>query len=53
MSLVGSIINLTHQGHYIHWGVVQLSVANLVVIGLMIVVFVLAVMIPFPRDRHQ
>ena len=47
--LVGSVVDLNHPGHYVHWGFIQLSVANLVVIGLMIVVFVAAILIPFRR----
>ena len=47
--LVGSLIDLNHPGHYVHWGFIQLSVANLVVIGLMVVVFVAAILIPFRR----
>ncbi len=49
--LVGSVVNLNTPGRYVHWGFIQLSVANLVVIALMIVVFVLAIVIPF--RRHQ
>ena len=47
--LVGSLIDLNHPGHYVHWGFIQLSVANLVLIGLMVVVFVAAILIPFRR----
>ncbi len=47
--LVGSLIDLSHPGHYVHWGFIQLSVANMVVIGLMVVVFVAAILIPFRR----
>ena len=47
--MVGSLINLTGPGHYIHWGFIQISVANLVVIGLMVVVFAAAILIPFRR----
>ncbi|MGW7448423.1 hypothetical protein [Kitasatospora sp. NPDC054795] len=46
-------IDLDGTGHYIHWGVVQISVANLVVIALMILVFVLALLLPFPRGRRR
>ncbi|MGY6018349.1 hypothetical protein [Streptomyces spinosirectus] len=46
-------IDLNGTGHYVHWGVVQLSVANLVVIGLMLVVFVAALLLPFPRGRGR
>lgn len=47
--LFGSLINLHGPGHYIHWGFIQISVANLVVIGLMVVVFFAAILIPFRR----
>jgi hypothetical protein len=49
--LLASLINLNGSGRYIHWGFVQLSVANLVVILLMIAVFVLAILLPFPRRK--
>jgi hypothetical protein len=54
-ALLAALINLNGPGHYIHWGFIQISVANLVVILLMIAVFVLAVMLPFPRRKgpHQ
>lgn len=46
-------INLNHLGHYVHWGVVQISVANLIVIGLMLVIFAAALLLPFPRGRRR
>jgi hypothetical protein len=46
---VGSLIDLNHPGHYLHWGFIQISVANAVVIALMVVVFVAAILIPFRR----
>ncbi|MEV6019251.1 MULTISPECIES: hypothetical protein [unclassified Streptomyces] len=46
-------IDLNGTGHYLHWGVVQISVANLVVIALMIVVFVAALLLPFPHGRRR
>ena len=36
-------------GHYVHWGVIQISVTNLVIILAMLVVFALAIAVPF---RH-
>jgi hypothetical protein len=47
--LVGSLIDLNHPGHYVHWGFIQMSVANLILIGLMVVVFVAAILVPFRR----
>jgi hypothetical protein len=46
-------VGLNGTGHYIHWGFVQLSLANLIVIVLMIVVFVLALVVPFPGHRDR
>ena len=46
-------INLNHHGHYVHWGVIQLSVANLVVIALMVAIFVAALLLPFPKGRDH
>ena len=49
--LMASPLNLNHVGHYVTWGVIQISVANLVVIAAMVVVFLLALLLPFPRGR--
>jgi len=55
--LVASVVNLDRPGHYLHWWVIQLSLANFVVIVLMLVVFALALVVPFPklheRDRPK
>ncbi len=39
--------------HYLHWGFILISVANLIVILLMIAVFTLAVLAPFPGSRKN
>lgn len=52
-AVLSSIVNLTGSGHYVHWGFIQISVANLVVIGLMVVVFVAAILIPFRRHTGR
>ena len=51
VALLGALVNLNGSGHYIHWGFIQISVANFVVILLMIAVFVLAVLLPFPKRK--
>lgn len=51
--VLSSAVDLNHDGHYLHWGVIQLSVANLLVIGIMIVVFLLALVLPFPKGRDR
>ena len=48
---LAALVNLNKRPYYIHWGVIQLSAANAIVIGLMIVVFAVAVLVPFPKDR--
>lgn len=45
-------VGLNGPAHYWHWGPVQLSVPNAVVIILMLVVFVLALVLPFPKDHE-
>jgi len=40
-------------GRYIDWGVISISVTNAVIIALMILVFVLALLLPFPHDRDD
>ena len=46
--MIGSVFNLNHPAHTIHWHFIQLSVANLIVIVLMVIVFAVAVLAPFP-----
>jgi hypothetical protein len=46
-------VGLNGKGYYIHWGFFQISLANLIVIILMIVVFVLALLLPFPKRRDR
>ncbi|CAB4829850.1 unannotated protein [freshwater metagenome] len=48
-SILGALVNLTKPGMYVHWGFIQISVANLIVIGLMALTFILAIAIPFHR----
>jgi hypothetical protein len=41
-------------GKYIAWGVIQISVANLAIIGVMVLLFILALVVPFPtHDEHS
>jgi hypothetical protein len=52
--MLGALVNLNHTGHYLHWGFIQISVANVVVILLMVAVFVAAIAIPFRSGgRHR
>jgi hypothetical protein len=42
-------------GHYLHVGVINIGVTNLAIIAGMVVVFILALVLPFPgpRDRRH
>ena len=49
--MIASVFNLDHPGHYLHWGFFQMSLANFLVIIVMIAVFVLALVAPFPHRK--
>ncbi|MEA2313525.1 MAG: hypothetical protein QOI03_217 [Solirubrobacteraceae bacterium] len=53
MAVLGAVFNLNHRAGYAHWHFIQLSVPNLVVIAVMLVVFVLAIALPFPGARRR
>jgi len=40
-------------GRYISWGVLQISVTNATIIGVMIVLFILALVVPFPTHDDE
>lgn len=52
---------LSRRAYFLHWGVVQISLANFVIVAVMVVLFVLALVLPFPggkavqseEDRHE
>lgn len=44
---------MDQPGQFLQWGVIQISLANLVVIGLMILVFIGALLVPFPGRRRR
>jgi hypothetical protein len=48
-----SLIDLNSPANYVHWHFFQMSVANVVVIALMILVFVAAILLPFPGRGRQ
>ena len=44
---------MNHQATYLKWGWIQISVSNLLVILLMLTIFTLAVVIPFPSQKNE
>ncbi len=52
LAAASSAINLNNPGSFWKWSIFDISVANLVLIGVMVAIFGLALLIPFP-DRHR
>ncbi len=52
VQIAGSVINLNQPQHYFHWSIFTVSVANLIIIATMIMVFGLALILPFPKSRQ-
>jgi hypothetical protein len=52
-NLLAALVHLGGTGRYISWGAVQISLANLVVILVMIVLFVGAIALPFPKHQSR
>ena len=48
-----AVFDLNGPAHYVHWHFFQMSVANIVVILLMIAVFVAAILLPFPHRGRR
>src|SRR5580704_2399518 len=46
-------INLNQPGSYLTWNVFTISVANLVLIAVMVAIFGAALLLPFPRGRGE
>jgi hypothetical protein len=42
-----------HAGRFVHWGVVLISDTNLAIIAAMVLLFVLALVLPFPGSRRR
>lgn len=47
------LASLDGPATYFSWGWLQISVPNAVVILVMLVLFVAAILIPFPKDRED
>jgi hypothetical protein len=45
------VIHLDQPGTYLHWSIFTVSVANLALIAVMVVIFGLALVLPFPKAR--
>ncbi len=52
-TVLAAVFNLNHPAHTVDWHFIHLSVANVVVIGLMLAVFALAIALPFPGAARR
>jgi 4-hydroxybenzoate polyprenyltransferase len=52
LGLTSGLVDLNTQGRYLTVGWLSISWANAVVIALMLVTFVVALLLPFPRGRR-
>lgn len=50
---MAAIFDLNHPEHTVHWHFFEMSVANVAVIAAMLVLFVLAIALPFPSALHR
>ena len=50
---IAALLPLSTLGHYIHWHWIDISVANFIVVILMIVTFIAALLAPFPGRRRR
>lgn len=48
---MAAVFNLNHPAHTLHWHFFTMSISNVVVIVLMLVVFAIAILAPFPGRR--
>jgi hypothetical protein len=51
VSVLASAVDLNSPGKYLHWSIFNVSVANLALIAVMVVIFGLALVLPFPGHR--
>ncbi len=51
--VMAALFDLSHPARYLHWHFFQMSVANVIVILLMIAVFIAAIFIPFPKRGRE
>jgi len=52
-AVLGAVFNLNHPAHLVHWHFIELTVSNVIVIGLMFVVFFAAILLPFPGSARR
>ena len=51
--LLATLVHLGGTGKYISWGVLQISLANLIIITVMIIMLLAAIVLPFPKHETR
>ena len=46
-------VGLDGKAHFLSWGPFQISLAKLLVVALIVILFVLAIVLPFPKPRSR
>ena len=46
-------VDMNQPGSFVHWSIFTVSVANLVLIAVMVVIFGAALLLPFPRGVRE
>jgi len=52
-AITAAIVNLNHPAHVVEWHFIKLSLANVIVIVVMLIVFALAILLPFPGAARR
>ena len=48
-----AIFDLNGAAEYLSWHFIQVSVPNFIVVVLMIIVFIVAILVPFPKHERE
>jgi hypothetical protein len=50
---MGTVFNLNHPAHVVHWHFIKLPLANVLVIVSMLILFAIALVAPFPGAARR
>ncbi len=53
LAVLFGFINLNKPGHFISWSIIQISLANLIMVLVMVLIFIVALFIPFPGSKDE
>ncbi len=53
MNVMGAVFNLNNPAHVVHWHFIHLTLSNVIVICVMLVVFAIAILLPFPGAARR